>query len=247
MLRGNITRLAHLLQATLMQFFFMGGLWLVTMHVYERGGQIVSTPVVTAAAGAAFETFLLQLSIVAACVLLPLVLGLFSRWGWLQLLTVGLVVAGQLMGSSNDFWADGLLVGGGLLFNIWLIRHRPQLWPASLILAFVFDQILRAAYTTQNPMLTGLYPQTELIICGVLAATTLLGTRFVFISQPQPVTMRLSLAGGLAFGAVLYAQLSFFNIASSFSASHGAALPGDGATDAGHRADKPVAADATHR
>jgi len=103
-------------------------------------------------------------------------------------------------------WSSIVIVGAAGIYTAALLRGQPRAFPTALLLAFAADQFLRAAgYTYDLALHSGWLP----VQVALSLATCIVAWRA--FSRPQsgpPAEESISLAGGLAVGALLFLETS---------------------------------------
>lgn len=149
---------------------------------------------------------------------LPALAILFGRVRWMFVVTAVLVAIGRVMmimetPPITPVASSGLVVSGALFYVAVLISNRGRLLPRMFILAFALDQIIRALGNTFDPTWTTAFVTGQLILSGILIALTALNLTILRetddkSSQVSADKSLLTFWGGIAFGAMLFLELS---------------------------------------
>jgi|GEM_PF-200006 len=170
------------------------------------------------------ETIQREIMVLGVLLLLPLLAVIIGRWRISFPLTVLMVTFGRAAAVQTPdlrVTATSLVVGAGLLYLALMIQQRPSIFPASLLVGFTLEQLIRAYGDTMDHSWDSSYPvslfnriDTEvgmllsLVSIGLIALSLLVW----FIENderkrqgPAPRGF-LNLWGGLALGGILYLE-----------------------------------------
>jgi endonuclease/exonuclease/phosphatase family metal-dependent hydrolase len=214
-----------LIEAVFIGLFFIQALRFLLGEVYSRMGSASLFPTLNPAQIDPTLLGLVQPSVATAeisflvyMLALP-ALGIFiGGFRPVIIVAAGITAFGRYwmlanMGLRPDIFGAAITLGGGLLYILLLIRHRGKLFAPMMILAFGIDQLFRAYGNTLDPSWGANYLNVQLI----LSIVTIVMSAIAFLSHPlskpdaQDVSADsslLTLWGGLAFGALLFLQVS---------------------------------------
>jgi len=207
-------------EAVLVGLFFVQALRYLSGAVYARVGSASIYPFIDQSLLDPLQPIpgllspaTVQGEIVALLValLLPLLALPFGRSRALGLGAVVIVAFGRVIlsgsGGLSPVLGAALTMGGGLLYVVWMVRHRASTLPYLFVLAFAIDQLLRASWNTLDPSLFGDYFTIQLVLSGVAVVLALLNLLRPMRDSETP-RMLIPLWGAVGFGALLFLQLS---------------------------------------
>lgn len=158
-----------------------------------------------------------ELVVLAAMLLLPLITIVFGRV--LVLMAVASVftaAARFLMIGTEETIYTAMVIGGGLVYLSFMIRHRVHLVPLMFIAALSVDQLLRAFGDTLDPSWSTDYESVQLILSIVVVILSLISVFIQVRSDADTPVNRtqglMTVWGGVAFGAMLFLQLSLLSL-----------------------------------
>ncbi|GAB4518983.1 MAG: hypothetical protein OHK0046_27350 [Anaerolineae bacterium] len=216
--------LLPLLEAALITLFFTQALRYLVGALYARIGSASLYPAINPALADSALPGLVEPSAVTNeitflvyMLILPVLALFIGGFRTAMLVPVITVAVGRyLMNGSaiSPVIGAAIVLGGGLLYFAMLIRHRAQTLPYALAFGLAVDQIFRASGDTVDPSWFTDYANIQL----VLSAVTVLLALFNLIQRPQQesgVNLNHGLMpfwGGIAFGAVLFLELSLLSL-----------------------------------
>ncbi|NDJ77588.1 MAG: hypothetical protein GYB65_15160 [Chloroflexi bacterium] len=191
-------------------------------------------PDVYANAPGAIEVATVQIEIIMliALLLLPLLALIIGRWRISFPLAVLMVAAGRsvaLQVTDTEIATGGLVVGGGLLYLALTIIRRPAFFPVMLLVGFSAEQVIRALGDTYDytwrgdymvPVTTGLELQMDILI-AIAAILLILFSVLLWFDEllearrpgyTRPERGQLNLWGGLALGGLLYLEFTVLSL-----------------------------------
>ncbi len=213
------------IEAVLVGLFFIQALRYLIGMIYSR---TASASLVTVIDPAILDTSLpgvvdpaivsSEITLLGFLLALPVLAVLFGRQRWLFIITVILVAVGRAvmimeMPPITVVASSGLVVSGALFYVAVLISNRAQLLPRMFIFAFALDQIIRALGNTLDPTWSPEFFSFQLglsialVVLAILNLTILrdVDDKSIGISSDKSL---LTFWGGIAFGAILFLQLS---------------------------------------
>ncbi len=158
-----------------------------------------------------------ELQFLVLMMFLPLLGVLAGRLQFLTIIAVLIAASGRYYLSaesdvSTAIWS-AVILGGGLLYIVMLIRHRASVFPTAFLLVLGLDQVYRAFGNTLDPSWEVIYANTQLVLSiGVVALAIF--TTFAqmgqnageeWIRQNRGI---MSIWSGIGFGAILFLELS---------------------------------------
>ena len=150
-----------------------------------------------------------ELTILGIAILLPLLAVILGRMrfmmGMVAILTASFRALMLNPSIISQPMSSGLTVGLGLLYVAYLIRHHVRIVPASWILAFTSDMVIRAIGNTLDPTwaTTFFYPQLSLLgLTGLLAIFNL------FSKTDGRQVGLLNTWGGIGLGALIFLEVA---------------------------------------
>lgn len=230
-------RYAFFLEAVLTGVFFVQALRFLIGMIYSRIGGLsvitaldpaaipTGTPgVISPTVGSGEITFFVYM------LALPLLGLIFGRWRWLFILAAALTATGRtLMLADSTFtptMGASLVVGGGLLYVVMVIRHRASLLPYMFVLALCIDQVFRAVGNTLDPSWSPRYLQAQIVLSLVTTALSILSyvggrRRGDESSTVVPDGGLMPFWGGVGFGGLLFLELSLLSLPNALAGRAG--------------------------
>lgn len=210
----------YVLEAGLIGIFFVQALRLLIGLVYSR---VASAELVTALDPAAIASGLpgvvepaevtSEITFLVYMLALPLLTLFLGRVRWLILLAVILAAGGRALLAAHAIGmtlAAAMVVGGGLLYMVMIIRHRAQVLPLLFIIGFAGDQLFRAVGNTLDVSLTAPY-STPMIIASI--ATIILCVLTVRRKPAEDAAVSpnhgmMPFWGGVGLGGLLFLEIT---------------------------------------
>lgn len=213
------------LEAILVGLFFVQALRFLIGMIYSRTASaslvsVIDPSIINTSLPGVVDPALVssEISILGFLIGLPVLTIIFGRMRWM--FVVGAVLAGigralmiMEMPPITPTASAGLVVGGSLFYLAVLITNRAKIMPTMLILAFALDQIIRALGNSFDPTWSTAFFSIQLGLSGALIFLSIANTTVFQSSDDKSSDVSrdkglLTLWGGVAFGAMLFLELS---------------------------------------
>ncbi|MDZ4763825.1 MAG: endonuclease/exonuclease/phosphatase family protein [Chloroflexota bacterium] len=147
--------------------------------------------------------------------LLPLLTLLFGRIRLVTLIAAGMVIVGRALMlydvGLTPTEAALVVVGGGLVYMLMLVRNRLRALPYFFVLGLAADQAFRAVGDTLDPSWSASFQTPQMIVCIVVAVFALLVFALERPARSDDARADqglLSLWGALGMGGLLFIELA---------------------------------------
>jgi endonuclease/exonuclease/phosphatase family metal-dependent hydrolase len=117
-------------------------------------------------------------------------------------------------------WSSIVLVAAAGVYAATLLRQRPRLFPAALIVALAADQFFRAAGNTYDVSLRAWWPPVQVALSAAVGITS----RLAFSRSPReepPAEEGIGILDGLAVGALLFLETSLLSFPNAMARWNG--------------------------
>lgn len=213
------------IEAILIGLFFVQGMRFLIGMVYSRTASaslvsVVDKSILDISLPGIVDPALVssEITILGFLLGLPVLTIILGRSRWMFVVGAVLVGLGRAfmimeMPPITHTASAGLVVGGGLSYLGVLISQRAKLMPTMFIVGFALDQIIRALGNTLDPTWSSSFFNMQLIMSILLILLSVANITILNYTDDKTSTISqdkslLTFWGGIAFGAILFLELS---------------------------------------